>query len=100
MKYLLSLLIIAVVLLSGACSKGGDAQETILAATAQVNAADGSPVRVASLSPESPIILTKGEWVMLGTTKYESALSGDPGEIRLENGKLKAKNLKVTERGR
>ena len=93
-----ALILIAVLSTFSACSRSPDQpREKVLSASAQVNGPDGKPTRLASLEPDKPVTLAVGEWMMIGTTKYTGLppANGQPSEVRLEDGEIKTRNVKV-----
>jgi hypothetical protein len=67
---------------------------TVLSASAVVHGPNGAE-RKASIEPGQPMALAEGEWTMIGTTKYVARSGG--GQLRLEDGQIKATNVDVTD---
>ncbi len=92
---LLSAAALIVVTISGSlvgCKREPPAPR-IVSAELQVFGADGNYRQAVNLTPETPVTLAQGEYVVAQWTRYTGKAGG--GTLRLKDGQLVAENLDV-----
>ena len=92
--FLLMGIFLASMVANSGCTREEEGVKTLYAKF-HIHGPDGVLRRWVELTPERPVRLFEGEYGDLGCSKYEAKSGG--GELRVVNGRLKARNLKISQ---